>query len=154
VHGEGLAEVGGDRSLCIKAMIEEAVDRMYVEIDDNRFLVSIRGPVISNAPRAGWDEPRLRMHQDIRDLMACAGFSLLRGSSGWAWGGGWAGLVGVHVARGCAVGQPIMLSHKAFHPVCQGQCAGNCSIGLRVGAAEPAGKLTRSWSRMAPRATT
>jgi hypothetical protein len=40
-------------------MIEKVVDRMYVEIDDNRFLASIRGPVISNAPRADWDEPRL-----------------------------------------------------------------------------------------------
>jgi hypothetical protein len=59
VHADDLAEFGSDRSLCIKAMIEKVVDRMYVEIDDNRFLASIRGPVISNAPRADWDEPRL-----------------------------------------------------------------------------------------------
>jgi hypothetical protein len=29
------------------------------KIDDIPFLASIRGPVISNAPRADWDEPRL-----------------------------------------------------------------------------------------------
>jgi proteasome-associated ATPase len=38
VHEDDLAEFGGDRSLCIKAMIEKVVDRMYAEIDDNRFL--------------------------------------------------------------------------------------------------------------------
>ncbi|WP_099021331.1 proteasome ATPase [Mycolicibacterium palauense] len=38
VHAEDLAEFGGDRPLCIKAMIEKVVDRMYAEIDDNRFL--------------------------------------------------------------------------------------------------------------------
>ncbi|MDT5086777.1 MAG: proteasome-associated ATPase [Mycobacterium sp.] len=38
VHADDLAEFGGDRSLCIKAMIEKVVDRMYAEIDDNRFL--------------------------------------------------------------------------------------------------------------------
>ena len=38
VHGDDLAEFGGDRALCIKTMIEKVVDRMYAEIDDNRFL--------------------------------------------------------------------------------------------------------------------
>ncbi|MDY6869985.1 MAG: proteasome ATPase [Actinomycetota bacterium] len=38
VNEEDLAEFGGDRSLTIKAMIEKVVDRMYAEIDDNRFL--------------------------------------------------------------------------------------------------------------------
>lgn len=38
VHAEDLAEFSGDRSGCIKAMIEKVVDRMYAEIDDNRFL--------------------------------------------------------------------------------------------------------------------
>ena len=38
VHADDLAEFGGDRAACIKAMIEKVVDRMYAEIDDNRFL--------------------------------------------------------------------------------------------------------------------
>jgi proteasome-associated ATPase len=38
VHSDDLAEFGGDRTLCINAMIEKVVDRMYAEIDDNRFL--------------------------------------------------------------------------------------------------------------------
>ncbi|WP_396935136.1 proteasome ATPase, partial [Mycolicibacterium sp.] len=38
VHADDLAEFSGDRGLCIKAMIEKVVDRMYAEIDDNRFL--------------------------------------------------------------------------------------------------------------------
>ncbi len=38
VHADDLAEFGGDRGACIKAMIEKVVDRMYAEIDDNRFL--------------------------------------------------------------------------------------------------------------------
>ncbi|MFV8051141.1 proteasome ATPase [Mycobacterium sp. 48b] len=38
VHADDLAEFGGDRSLTIKTMIEKVVDRMYAEIDDNRFL--------------------------------------------------------------------------------------------------------------------
>lgn len=38
VNADDLAEFGGDRELCIKAMIEKVVDRMYTEIDDNRFL--------------------------------------------------------------------------------------------------------------------
>jgi len=38
VHADDLAEFGGDRDMCIKAMIEKVVERMYAEIDDNRFL--------------------------------------------------------------------------------------------------------------------
>jgi len=38
LHAEDLGEFGGDRALCIKTMIEKIVDRMYAEIDDNRFL--------------------------------------------------------------------------------------------------------------------
>jgi proteasome-associated ATPase len=38
VHADDLAEFDSDRSACIKAMIEKVVDRMYAEIDDNRFL--------------------------------------------------------------------------------------------------------------------
>ena len=38
VHADDLAEFEGDRAACIKAMIEKVVDRMYAEIDDNRFL--------------------------------------------------------------------------------------------------------------------
>ncbi len=38
VHADDLAEFGDDRSMCIKAMIEKVVDRMYAEIDENRFL--------------------------------------------------------------------------------------------------------------------
>jgi proteasome-associated ATPase len=38
VHGDDIAEFDGDRGACIKAMIEKVVDRMYAEIDDNRFL--------------------------------------------------------------------------------------------------------------------
>ncbi|OBK15292.1 proteasome ATPase [Mycobacterium asiaticum] len=38
VHADDLAEFDGDRGACIKAMIEKVVDRMYAEIDDNRFL--------------------------------------------------------------------------------------------------------------------
>ncbi|MET0455853.1 MAG: proteasome ATPase [Mycobacterium sp.] len=38
VHADDLAEFGGDRGACIKAMIEKVVDRMYAEVDDNRFL--------------------------------------------------------------------------------------------------------------------
>ncbi|ABM14253.1 MULTISPECIES: proteasome ATPase [Mycolicibacterium] len=38
IHDDDLAEFSGDRSLTIKAMIEKVVDRMYAEIDDNRFL--------------------------------------------------------------------------------------------------------------------
>ncbi len=38
INAEDLAEFSGDRGLTIKAMIEQVVDRMYAEIDDNRFL--------------------------------------------------------------------------------------------------------------------
>ena len=38
VNAEDLAEFDGDRGLTIKTMIEKIVDRMYAEIDDNRFL--------------------------------------------------------------------------------------------------------------------
>ncbi|MBI3212358.1 MAG: proteasome ATPase [Mycobacterium sp.] len=38
VNADDLAEFSGDRSQTIKAMIEKVVDRMYAEIDDNRFL--------------------------------------------------------------------------------------------------------------------
>ena len=38
VHADDLTEFGGDRGACIEAMIEKVVDRMYAEIDDNRFL--------------------------------------------------------------------------------------------------------------------
>src|SRR6202011_233943 len=47
----------------------------------------------------------------------------------------------------------MTLSHRVFHPVCQGQWAGRCSVGLRAGAAKRAGTLTRSRRRVAPRAT-
>ena len=38
VHTDDLDEFDGDRALTIKTMIEKVVDRMYAEIDDNRFL--------------------------------------------------------------------------------------------------------------------
>ncbi|MEI7915084.1 MAG: proteasome ATPase [Mycobacteriaceae bacterium] len=38
LHAEDLGEFGDDRGACIKAMIEQVVQRMYAEIDDNRFL--------------------------------------------------------------------------------------------------------------------
>jgi proteasome-associated ATPase len=38
VHADDLAEFGGDRAACLAAMREKVVDRMYAEIDDNRFL--------------------------------------------------------------------------------------------------------------------
>lgn len=38
LHADDLAEFGGDRTACIKGMIEKVVERMYAEIDDNRFL--------------------------------------------------------------------------------------------------------------------
>ena len=38
VNADDLAEFDGDRGQCIRAMIEKVVDRMYAEIDDNRFL--------------------------------------------------------------------------------------------------------------------
>ncbi|WP_433755001.1 proteasome ATPase [Nocardia sp. CA-135398] len=38
LHADDLEEFGGDKSLCIRAMIERVVDRMYAESEDNRFL--------------------------------------------------------------------------------------------------------------------
>ncbi|MCW2553958.1 MAG: putative ATPase Arc [Mycobacterium sp.] len=38
LHTDDLGEFAGDRALCVKTMIEKVVDRMYAEIDDNRFL--------------------------------------------------------------------------------------------------------------------
>ena len=38
IHADDLSEFNGDRRLTIKAMIEKVVERMYAEIDDNRFL--------------------------------------------------------------------------------------------------------------------
>ncbi|HTQ17992.1 proteasome ATPase [Mycobacterium sp.] len=38
VHADDLAEFDGDRTACLRAMIEKVVERMYAEIDDNRFL--------------------------------------------------------------------------------------------------------------------
>ncbi|MFC4604528.1 proteasome ATPase [Rhodococcus kronopolitis] len=38
VNADDLAEFGGDRTACIKTMIERVVDRMYAESDENRFL--------------------------------------------------------------------------------------------------------------------
>ncbi len=38
VHADDLAEFDGDRALTIKTMIEKVVDRMYAEVDENRFL--------------------------------------------------------------------------------------------------------------------
>lgn len=38
IHSDDLSEFSGDPALTIKAMIEKVVDRMYAEIDDNRFL--------------------------------------------------------------------------------------------------------------------
>jgi proteasome-associated ATPase len=38
LHADDLAEFEGDRGACIAGMIEKVVERMYAEIDDNRFL--------------------------------------------------------------------------------------------------------------------
>ncbi|MET0317310.1 MAG: proteasome ATPase, partial [Rhodococcus fascians] len=38
VNADDLAEFGGDRTSCVRAMIERVVDRMYAESEDNRFL--------------------------------------------------------------------------------------------------------------------
>ncbi len=38
VHADDLAEFGGDRAACVRAMIERVVERMYAESEDNRFL--------------------------------------------------------------------------------------------------------------------
>src|SRR6478672_3687629 len=47
----------------------------------------------------------------------------------------------------------MMVSHRVFHPICHGQCAGRCNIGLRAGAAKRAGTVIRSRRSVAPRAT-
>ncbi|WP_066906354.1 proteasome ATPase [Millisia brevis] len=38
LHADDVAEFGGDRGLCLRAMIDGVVERMYAENDDNRFL--------------------------------------------------------------------------------------------------------------------
>lgn len=38
VHADDIAEFGGDRTACIRVMIERVVDRMYAESEENRFL--------------------------------------------------------------------------------------------------------------------
>ncbi|AXK84403.1 proteasome ATPase [Nocardia farcinica] len=38
LHADDLAEFGGDKAACVRAMIERVVDRMYAESEDNRFL--------------------------------------------------------------------------------------------------------------------
>ncbi|MET8649784.1 MULTISPECIES: proteasome ATPase [Nocardia] len=38
LHADDVAEFGGDKGACIRAMIERVVDRMYAESEDNRFL--------------------------------------------------------------------------------------------------------------------
>ncbi|CAM3692191.1 proteasome ATPase [Smaragdicoccus niigatensis] len=38
IHSDDLAEFGGDKHLCIRAMIDRVVERMYAESEDNRFL--------------------------------------------------------------------------------------------------------------------
>ena len=38
INADDLAEFGGDRTACLKAMIVRVVDRMYAESEENRFL--------------------------------------------------------------------------------------------------------------------
>ena len=38
IHPDDIAEFGGDRDACVRAMIERIVERMYAETEDNRFL--------------------------------------------------------------------------------------------------------------------
>ncbi len=38
IHADDLAEFDGDKHLCIRAMIDRVVERMYAESEDNRFL--------------------------------------------------------------------------------------------------------------------
>ncbi|GAB09377.1 ATPase ARC [Gordonia araii NBRC 100433] len=38
IHPDDIAEFNGDRTACVRAMIERVVDRMYAESEDNRFL--------------------------------------------------------------------------------------------------------------------
>jgi hypothetical protein len=41
---------------------------------------------------------------------------------------------GVHPARGIGGLWLMMLSHRVFQPICYGQCAGRCRVGLRASA--------------------
>jgi proteasome-associated ATPase len=38
IHGDDMAEFGGNRGACIEAMMERVVERMYAETEENRFL--------------------------------------------------------------------------------------------------------------------
>src|SRR5690606_22304585 len=38
LHADDLAEFGGNRQACLSAMIQRTVERMYSEIEENRFL--------------------------------------------------------------------------------------------------------------------
>ena len=38
IHADDLAEFGGDKGACIDAMIQTTVERMYAEVEENRFL--------------------------------------------------------------------------------------------------------------------
>ena len=38
IHADDLAEFGGDKAACIDAMIQTTVERMYAEVEENRFL--------------------------------------------------------------------------------------------------------------------
>ncbi|HEY8373143.1 MAG TPA: proteasome ATPase [Pseudonocardiaceae bacterium] len=38
IHADDLAEFGGDKQACIDAMIQHTVERMYAEVEENRFL--------------------------------------------------------------------------------------------------------------------
>ena len=38
LHGDDVAEFGGDRDACVAGMIQATVERMYTESEDNRFL--------------------------------------------------------------------------------------------------------------------
>jgi proteasome-associated ATPase len=38
IHADDLAEFGGDKEACIDAMIQTTVERMYAEVEENRFL--------------------------------------------------------------------------------------------------------------------
>ncbi len=38
LHESDLAEFGGNRDACVQGMIQRTVERMYSELDDNRFL--------------------------------------------------------------------------------------------------------------------
>src|SRR4029078_5741465 len=38
LHGDDVAEFGGDRDSCVNGMIQATVERMYTETEENRFL--------------------------------------------------------------------------------------------------------------------